>query len=72
MKRYANKATKKELRAELRLTRPPRLEGASKNAMMDPVHKKKHAARRGTSTLKKPQGYSEKERKDYQLRSRRR
>jgi len=38
MKKQISKVPKER---ELHLTRPPRLEGKAKNAMMNPVHKKK-------------------------------
>ncbi|MEK7480419.1 MAG: hypothetical protein AAB665_03995 [Patescibacteria group bacterium] len=65
------KLTKRELRQTLRLTRPPRLEGKAKNAMTDPVRKKK-AARVKARTPGKMQGYTERQRKDYHLKNERR
>jgi len=55
----------------MRLTRPPRLEGKAKNAMGDPVRKKKVVRTKG-SIPKKMQGYTERQRKDYHLKSKRR
>jgi len=62
------KKGEREIRSQTRLTRPPRLEGKVKNAGINPVRKLKqaHAAAR---IPKKVQGYMERERKDYQLRS---
>jgi len=65
------KLTKRELRQTLRLTRPPRLEGRAKNAMTNPVRKRK-VARTTARTPKKMQGYTAGQRKDYHLRSKRR
>lgn len=63
-----NKVTKAELRKETRLTRPPRLEGKVKEANMQPVRKPKHPHAQA-KTARKAQGYSDQERKDYQLKS---
>jgi hypothetical protein len=71
MQRRGLKLTKKELQQTLHLTRPPRLEGAVKNAMTNPVRKKK-AARTKARTPEKMQGYTASQRKDYQLKSKRR
>ena len=70
MRSSPNKISKMELRKELHLTRPPRLEGKAKNAGMDPVRKRKKTRPRA-SQKSKPQSYSAKQRKDYQLRSKR-
>ena len=50
------------------LTRPPRLEGVVKEAMMEPVRKQKRM-RMQAKVARKGQGYSAQERKDYQLSS---
>jgi len=55
----------------MRLTRPPRLEGKVKNAMTNPVRKKKIARTKGRSP-KKMQGYTARQSKDYHLKSKRR
>ena len=65
-----SKPTKREFRKDLKLTRPPRLEGKVKNAMMDPVRKKKAVSKK-TVAARKPQGYSDAQRKNYQLKSKR-
>jgi hypothetical protein len=52
---------------EMHQTVPPRMEGKAKNAMMNPVRKKKQPRKKTAS--KKRQGYSAAERKSYQLRS---
>lgn len=41
MKLKPTKGDKQEIRQETRLTRPPRMEGKVKEAMMQPVRKKK-------------------------------
>jgi hypothetical protein len=70
MKKSPNKISKRELRKELRLTRPPRLEGKAKNARMNPVRKKKKASAE-TPMEKKMQGHTDEQRKNYQLASKR-
>ena len=62
------KGDKREIRQETHLTRPPRLEGQVKNAMMNPEKKKKQVAQK-KAVSKKQRGYSEGQRKDYQLKS---
>ena len=62
------KGDKREVREELHLTRPPRLEGKVKNAMMNPKKKKKQTPHK-KMVSKKQRGYSEGQRKDYQLKS---
>ena len=59
---------KKVVRETNHLTRPPRLEGAEKEAMMQPIKKKKHAES-NIATPKKQEKYTEQQRKEYQLRS---
>jgi len=71
MQRRGLKLTKKELQQTMRLTRPPRLEGKVKNAMTNPVRKKKIARTKGRSP-KKMQGYTARQSKDYHLKSKRR
>jgi hypothetical protein len=71
MKAMPNKITKSQLRKELHLTRPPRLEGAVKEAGMRKVMKPK-APRKASAGARKVQGYTEQQRKDYQLKSKRR
>lgn len=62
------KGDKKEVRQEMHLTRPPRLEGVVKERMMQPKRKKKRT-KRARITPKKAQGSGAQERKDYQLKS---
>ncbi len=71
MHRRSNKNTKRELRQEIHLTRPPRLEGKAKNAAMELVKKEKKTkpVKRGSQ---KSQGYGDAQRRDYQLKSKRR
>lgn len=71
MKLKPTKGDKREVRQETRLTRPPRMESKVKEAMMQPVRKPK-TARKTAGAAKKAQGYSETQRKDYQLKSNRR
>ncbi len=71
MKSRLPKGDTQEIRQETRLTRPPRMEGRVKEAMMQPKRKPK-AARKTAGIAKKAQGYSERQRKDYQLKSKRR
>lgn len=68
MKPKATKGDKREIRQETQLTRPPRMEGKVKEAMMQPVRKQK---KRTTKSRRagKTKGYTAKQRKDYQLRS---
>ncbi|OGG56934.1 hypothetical protein A3D71_02500 [Candidatus Kaiserbacteria bacterium RIFCSPHIGHO2_02_FULL_55_20] len=70
MKLQTTKSDKRSIRRAMHLTRPPRMEGRVKEAMMQPVRKKKAAVKR-TGVPKKIQGYTEKQRKDYHLKSRR-
>ncbi|OGG50354.1 hypothetical protein A3C18_00700 [Candidatus Kaiserbacteria bacterium RIFCSPHIGHO2_02_FULL_54_11b] len=67
----ATKGDKREVRQETHLTRPPRLEGRAKNAMMKLVRKKR-ATKKGKIGPKKPFGLSRVQTKAYQLPSRRR
>ena len=60
----------KETRRLTRLVRPPRLEGKVKEAMMQPVRKAKKP-RAEADSPRKMQGHTQRERKDYQLRSKR-
>lgn len=60
----------REVRQVVRRVRPPRLEGKAKEAMMRP--KRKPSPKRHKNVPHKPQGYTVRERKDYQLRSQRR
>lgn len=62
------KGDKQEIRRETRLTRPPRLEAKAKEAMMLPVRKRRKASPAAQGKAK-PQGYTDKQRKDYQLAS---
>jgi len=59
---------KKVLRQSGRLTRPPRMEGVVKEAMMQPVRKKKRIVLE-SPTPEEKYGYTDRQRKDYQLRS---
>lgn len=68
MRRAETKGDKDEVRQETHLTRPPRLEGKVKNAKMNPVKKKKRADSK-KSAPKKQRDLSEKQRKEYQLKS---
>ncbi len=68
MRHNPPKGDKREVRQETHLTRPPRLEGKVKNVMMNPVRKKKQVVRT-KAVPKKQRGYSERERKDYQIKS---
>ncbi|HEY4487755.1 MAG TPA: hypothetical protein VI483_03265 [Candidatus Paceibacterota bacterium] len=68
LKHRPTKGNKKEIREETRLTRPPRMEGKVKEAMMQPVRKPKKMRKKESISPKK-KGYSERQRKDYQLRS---
>lgn len=70
MRSRPTKGDKKDIRQEMHLTRAPRMEGAVKEAMMQPVRKKRRAAAK-TAPKRKPQGYTDGERKDYQLKSKR-
>lgn len=70
MKRPNTKRTKDDVRRLTHLARPPRLEGRAKEAMMQPVRKaKKPRAEAGGP--RKMQGHTQRERKEYQLRSKR-
>lgn len=71
MKQRPTKGDKKEVREEGHLTRPPRLEGKVKEAKMRSVRKRRKT-RAKARRMRKPQGYTEKQRKDYQLTSKRR
>ncbi len=62
------KGDKKEVREEMRLTRPPRLEGVVKNAKLKPKKKPKRPKPKKRISGK-PQSYSAKERKAYHLKS---
>ena len=66
--RRSTKADKRTMQRGMRLTRPPRLEGKVKNAMMNPIRKKKRAPR-AADTPQKPQSYSQQQRQSYHLRS---
>ncbi len=66
MKNAPNKITKRELRQELHLTVPPRLEGAVKEAMMRTVRKLVESHVEALQPHK-PQGYTAAQRKNYQL-----
>lgn len=69
MKKTQNKGLKgdkREVRQEMHLTRPPRLEGKVKNAMMNPVRKKK-AAKKAPAGSRKAMGLSAAQGKAYQL-----
>jgi len=68
----STKGGKRNIRQETRLTRPPRLESKVKEAMMQPVRKKKRLHTEVSGGVKKIQGYTEKQRKDYHLKSKRR
>ena len=46
MKLRPTKGDKAEIRRETRLTRPPRMEGKAKEAMMQPVRKKRGMTRK--------------------------
>ena len=46
MKLTLLKGDKREIRQEMHLTRPPRMEGKVKEAMMQPVRKKRKAGRK--------------------------
>ncbi len=67
---HKTKRDKKDIRKDTRLTRPPRLEGVVKEAMMQPTRKSKNTKAK-PSRSGKAQGLSERQRKDYQLGSRR-
>ncbi|HEY4527186.1 MAG TPA: hypothetical protein VJK53_05090 [Candidatus Paceibacterota bacterium] len=67
-KRRPTKGDKREVRQETHLTRPPRMEGKVKEAMMRPVRKQKKA-RTTQSAPSTKRSYSKRQRKDYQLRS---
>jgi len=67
-KRRPTKGDKKEIREETRLTRPPRMEGKVKEAMMQPVRKPKKVGEKKIAPRAR-KGYSDRQRKDYQLRS---
>ena len=64
--RRPTKGDKREIRQETHLTRPPRMEGKVKEAMMQPRRKKKRIAVKAP-LARKARGYTEEERKDYQL-----
>ncbi|MBI5470677.1 hypothetical protein HY968_05190 [Candidatus Kaiserbacteria bacterium] len=70
MKRITNKRTKKELRELMHLTRPPRLKEKARKAKE--LVKKPKKIRVEIPRVLKRQGYSEQERRDYQLKSKRR
>jgi len=65
---HPTKGDKREARQEMHLTRPPRLEGKTKEAKMQPKRKKK-APKAPKRAVRKPQGKSTREIKNYQLRS---
>lgn len=63
------KGDKREVRQETHLTRPPRLEGVVKEAMMQPTRKRK--ARHAPKPEQKKQRWKNAEkRRNYQLKSR--
>jgi len=68
MRHLRTKSDTSEMRTEMHLTRPPRLEGKVKNAKQKPKKKPKHVKPKQPKA-RKSQTYSAKERKDYQLRS---
>ncbi len=68
MKLQPTKSDKQSIRRRTHLTRPPRMEGRVKEAMMQPIRKTKRAAA-PAAAKRKPQGYTAKQRKDYQLKS---
>src|SRR3989344_6848807 len=68
MKPKPTKGDKREIRQETRLTRPPRMEGKVKEAMMQPVRKPKKTGKKARRSHEK-QGLTAQERKNYQLRS---
>lgn len=68
MRTRPTKGDKKEARQEMRLTRPPRLEGVVKNAKLKPKRKLRRQ-RPKKQRPHKPQSYSARERKAYQLKS---
>lgn len=70
MKLRTTKNDKQSIRRTTHLTRPPRMEGCVKEAMMQPVRKPKTASKQAGVPGKK-QNYTDKQRKDYQLKSRR-
>jgi hypothetical protein len=63
--------TREEIKRGTRMTRPPRLEGKSQNAMMQPVRKAKDISPMKESPHKTQEEFTEKQRKNYQLKSRR-
>ncbi len=68
MKQQKPTDKKKALREKDRLTRPPRFDGVIKEVKKRPVLKGKRSVSQGTAPKKKD-GYTEKQLKDYQLRS---
>ena len=70
MQNRTPRGDKKEARQEMHLTRPPRLEGKAKNAMMNPVRKKK-VAKKVKASIRKATGLSGAQIKAYQLPTRR-
>src|SRR3989344_657133 len=68
MKPKPTKGDKREIRQETRLTRPPRMEGKVKEAMMQPIRKPKKVGKKKIASRAR-RGYSDRQRKDYQLRS---
>lgn len=68
MKKQQPVNRKKLLRAQDHMTVPPRLEGRVKEAMMQPVRKQKRVAKKVVAK-KEVREYTAKQRKDYQLRS---
>ncbi len=68
MRQRKTKGDKREVREEMHLTRPPRLEGVVKNAKSKPKKKPKKV-KVVRARAKKEQGLSEHERKQYHLKS---
>jgi hypothetical protein len=65
------KGDKREVRREMALTYPPRLEGKVKNVGIKPKKKRKRI-RKASERPRKPQSYSARQRKDYHLKSKNR
>ena len=68
MKNLKQMDKKKFMRETTHLTRPPRMEGVVKEGMMQPARKRKLSTS-STSVPNKRSVYTEKQRKEYQLRS---
>lgn len=69
MKKTRMTGDKREARQEMHLTRPPRMEGVVKEAMMQPKKKKKAAPKPKKKVAKTQASNTSAQRKQYQLKT---